>query len=139
MNSTPAMQEPTPLWTKAQVEAWLAEHATDDIRFAIVLASDIVYDYEQERRRLTAQVASLQEKVQGLIRLSNENAEIGARHMQLGNAAMEISLWGINVLGAKEQRIRELEAQLSEANDQLTECSKWMHANMGGKERCLTS
>lgn len=56
MNSTPAMQERLePLWMKAQVEAWLVEHATDDIRYAMILASEIVYDYEQERRRASEQ------------------------------------------------------------------------------------
>lgn len=115
MNSTPAMQEPqiVPLWTKAQVIEWLRERGTRGVNRAAakLLASDIVYDYEQERRRLTAQVASLQEKVQGLIRLSNENAEIGARYMASGQAVTMVAITIFDTIKAKEQRIAELEAE----------------------------
>lgn len=59
--TTTSAAEPRPsLWTIAMVHAWLLEYAPDgDETLAVCLAGDIVYDYEQECRRLTARIDQL--------------------------------------------------------------------------------
>lgn len=119
-----------PLWTKAQVDAWLhARNALGDTRLAVVLASEIVYDYEQKCRRLTArsdqlavlltveqaQVAELQSTYKKLLELNERNCNDALRIKRWSDAAFDFALLVNNDIRAKDARLAELQHQLEAA------------------------
>lgn len=59
--------QPQPLWTKADCDKWLRDRGQLDqttfTALALVLASDIVYDYEAALADLRATIATLQQQL----------------------------------------------------------------------------
>lgn len=134
MTPTPS-NTPQPLYTDEYLEGekhyhkWLLSDGADTFAgwdcITLLLTKRMRDDYEARLAALQARNDELERINKGLLDTNERNCKDAMRIDQLGDAAMVVVRAGIDAVKAKDERIAELEQELTDLRAQLARAQEW--------------